>query len=303
MNKKRPRPIYPVRPPRYRRTRWPWALAALVILAAGLNHYYQWYPWPWLKKEPSPPAPAAATPIVPPSPGLIDFQKIKDKSDRLLVDLNLRRKKEFGLDQSVDMVVGADESIRVGRETVSLDDILSQIEILSGEEASRQELPLIETRPLQEVDLTGDSPPAPLPPPDPQPALKKEVDFYGVYVVRRGDNLWDIHFAILREYLNHRGIDVPPNADEIKSPSGRSSGVSRILKWAESMVHIFNMKTKSLDQKLDLLEPNEKVVVFNLTHLHRILGALKSGGLDQVQYDGRKLYLPDGSSNGAEASP
>ncbi len=265
----------------------------MVILAAALNHYYQWYPWPWVEKEPPAPEPVASATVITPSPGLIDFQKIKDKSDRLLVDLNRQRKEEFGLDESVDMVVGADESIRVGQETVSLDDILSQIENRSVEGQSR-ELPVIDvSKPLQEDDLTGDSPPAPLPPPDPQPAVKKSVDFYGVYVVRRGDNLWDIHFAILREYLSHRGIDVKPNADEIKSPNGRSSGISRILKWAESMVHIFNMKTRRLDQKLDMLEPNEKVVVFNLTHLNRILGALKNGELDRVQYDGRKLYLTE----------
>ncbi len=37
------------------------------------------------------------------------------------------RKQAFGLDESVDMVVKPGESIRVGKETVPLDDILAQI--------------------------------------------------------------------------------------------------------------------------------------------------------------------------------
>lgn len=256
-----------------------------MVLAAGLlalNHFYQWYPWPWQK--PSSQVRAKVTSKAPLTPKVIDYGKVQDKSDLSLGEMILKRKKEFGLDKSVDMVVKSEESIRIGQETVPLRDILAAIETQSKDRPARPgSRPQVGGR-IVEEDLSKTSRAAP-------PAIKRSINYYGVHVVRPGDNLWDIHFAFLREYFSHRGIEISPLADE--SRAGPSTGVARILKYAETMVHIFNLKTKRLDHDLNLLEPYEKVVIFNLTRLDRFLGTLTADQLPKVRFDGRDLYLPE----------
>ena len=105
--------------------------------------------------------------------------------------------------------------------------------------------------------------------------------------------MWDIHFAVLREYLAYRGIDVSPDADEKKLDDGRSSGVARILKFAESMVHVFNMDTRDLDSNLNMLAPQTKVVVFNLSRLHGILKNMRPDQLNKIRFIGDELILPE----------
>lgn len=277
--------------------RWLWLLVLLTAATAVANHHYQWYPWPWVEKPPVMPLVKIPAKTEPPVPQLIDFQKLKDKSDPTLENTINQRKEDFGLDTSVDMVVSQEESIRVGEETIPLAEILARIE---NQEIDPDSLPVIhlptDDRALDVQDLSeNDTTPIaekiePLSESIPAKAIS---DYYGVYVVRAGDNLWDIHFAILREYLKKKNIDLPVNADERRTRNGKSSGVSRILKYAESMVHIFNMKTRTISSNLDMLEPETKVVVLNLSHLNRILGAIRPENLDQVHYDGKELYLPD----------
>lgn len=118
---------------------------------------------------------------------------------------------------------------------------------------------------------------------------KEPINYYGIYVVRAGDNLWNIHFAFLREYLGHLGIKIAPKDDE---PIGsRSSGVGRILKYAENMVYIFNLKTKELSEDLNMLEPAEKIIIFNLPRLNSLLGSLTAEQLKTVRFDGRDLIF------------
>jgi hypothetical protein len=296
------------RPPRFR---WPLVILAAILVLAGLNHYYQWQPYPWAQKPaPPPPQPVTVAPPAPKSPTVIDFAKIRDESDLDLNRMIDQRKGDFGLAESVDMVVAPEEAIKVGRETVSVADIIDQIEGRAADGQGEEDLPVLNPEsfePLVERDIGETSPPLPEPqvvagkPETPKPAEppKPPQDFYGVYVVRGGDNLWDIHFSFLREYLKHMGMEVSDRADE--GVGGRSTGVSRILKYAETLVHIYNMKTRKLDRNIHLLEPETKVVIFNLSHLDRILGDLKPGQLNRVRYDGRELFIEeppaaDGSS-------
>lgn len=373
--------------------RWPWILA-IVLVAAGLaavGHFMNWLPWsastPAPKPKPTMSASIMPSPEAPP-PKVIDFNVVKKQTDENIGRIIKKRKQDFGLDKSVDMVISPDESIKVGQETIPLKDILAQIENLKPEDlpvikpgelkpsAGQKPAPGSAEKPapaagqttnvkdgqttaavtqadpkapvvsapgktaegdIREEDLsdsggrvpagstsstaapsssisvpvtkpgvTGQDAGASTSPAKPAKSgrqaastvsaptsanrVRKPVAFYGIYVVRQGDNLWDIHFAVLKEYLKHKGIDIAPTADEAKE--GKSTGVARILKYAESMVHIFNMKTKQIDQNLDMLEPEEKVVVFNLTRLDLILGSIKPGQIDSIQYDGTDLYFP-----------
>jgi len=304
--------------------KWLWSIPILVALLIILNHYYQWYPWPWVETTPpakklvesklaKAPQPATATAenkvVEKPAPApVIDYEKLKKKSDKGLKELVQKRKKEFGVDKSVDMVVASGEQIRVGKEIIPLDRILAEIK------AQRKELeasvttpsrpvkpgavplpPEIQesTRAMQAKPDAGPLPPETRVPRRPMPArpAKKPVSYYGVYVVRPGDNLWNIHFAFLREYFGSRGIPIPSDADE---PYGsKSSGIGRILKYAETMVHIFNLKTRTLSTNLNLLEPKEKIVIFNLSALNKALAPLTYEQIDTVQFDGRDLTLTE----------
>lgn len=285
-----------VRPPRYR-PKWPWILLGLIVGAFVVNHFFQFWPWPWTA-TPSPEAPKTVA-VAPQTPSpVIDYGKIEDQSDLKLGEMILERKKEFGLKDSVDMVVEPDEAIRIGQETVPLAQILAAIESDAPEDA-KLAAQLVGGALLEE-DLTQTGGGAQADPRKPT-KLRQSVQYYGIYVVRPGDNLWDIHFNYLREYFKNRGVDIPPTADE--GASGQSSGVAKILKYAETMVHIFNMKTKRLDRNLDLLEPYEKVVVFNLTHLNIILGSLAPGQINDVHFDGRDIYLPQKTPAGGETAP
>ncbi|MDY6852105.1 MAG: hypothetical protein SV487_08540 [Thermodesulfobacteriota bacterium] len=283
-----------IRPPRHR-SKWPWLVLVLVAGLPALNHFYQWYPWPW--QEPPPQVRPKVTSRVPLPPKVIDYGKVQDKSDLRLGEMILKRKKEFGLDKSVDMVVKSEESIRIGQETVPLSDILAAIKTQDKDRPELGSRPQVGGR-IVEEDLSQTS--RPVPPVRP-PAVRSSINYYGVHVVRPGDNLWDIHFAFLREYFSHRGIKISPLADE--SRTGPSTGVARILKYAETMVNIFNMKTKRLDQDLNLLEPYEKVVVFNLTRLDRFLGTLAVDQLPKVRFDGRDLYIPEPNGNSGGQPP
>lgn len=219
---------------------------------------------------------------------LIDYEKIKEESDKGLKELVLKRKKEFGVDKSVDMVVKSGEYIRVGKEIVPLDRILAQIEAQKKEQKASAAAP----SQLAKPDVKR-IPPEIREPRRPMPAKpeKRPVSYYGVYVVRPGDNLWNIHFAFLREYFGSRDIRIPPDADE---PQGsRSSGIGRILKYAETMVHIFNLKTGKLSTNLNLLEPREKIVIFNLSALDKNLKPLTYEQMDTIHFDGRNLILTE----------
>ncbi len=240
------------------------------------------------------PAPAA----------VIDYEKIKKKPDKSLKELIQKRKKAFGVKKSVDMVVKPGEYIRVGKEIVPLDRILAEIKTQKNDQQtslgtpSKPEEPDPERvahqspgaeRPIQKeprlnpVPATSQDPYKPL---RPRP-LERPVSYYGIYVVRSGDNLWDIHFAFLREYFGARDIRISSNADQPRGSA--SSGVGRILKYAETMVYIFNLKTKTLSTDLNSLKPKEKVVIFNLSALDKALAPLTYRQINRIRFDGRDL--------------
>jgi len=117
------------------------------------------------------------------------------------------------------------------------------------------------------------------------------TDVYGVYVVRPGDNIWNIHFTFLKEYFAGRNIAISMKADE-PDPSGESSGVGKILKFSEGMVYIYNLRERRVSEDLDLIHPLSKIVVFNMGRALDLLARIDSDRIKQVRFDGETLWIP-----------
>ncbi|MFP4030874.1 MAG: PCRF domain-containing protein [Desulfococcaceae bacterium] len=116
---------------------------------------------------------------------------------------------------------------------------------------------------------------------------------FGIYVVRPGDNIWNIHFRFLREYFGRRDVRLAPVADE-PDERGISSGVGKILKFSETMVHIYNLRERRLDTNLNLIHPDSKVVVFNLSEAFDLLGRIDEENIRELRFDGETLWIPAG---------
>ncbi|MFW6373216.1 MAG: PCRF domain-containing protein [Thermodesulfobacteriota bacterium] len=119
------------------------------------------------------------------------------------------------------------------------------------------------------------------------------IEIYGVYVVQPGDNIWNIHFEFLKEYFRNRGVRLSPVSDE-KTAKGVSSGVGKILKFSEKMVHIFNIRERELESDLDMINPLSKIVVFNMGQAFDLLNQIDYENITEIRFDGENLWVPAG---------
>ena len=173
------------------------------------------------------------------------------------------RKKPYGVSKSLDAVLRSDETIKIGNKEVSIAELERKLVVEQRGEV---------------IDKPLDK--------------KPRITAWGVYMVRPGENLWDIHFRLLREYMSSRGVKLAENADN-PTPNGYSTGVGKVLKFAEHMVGVFNMKTRHMDSNLNLLEPGAKIVVYNLSEIFEQLAKIDPHDLSGVMYDGRVLLFPE----------
>jgi len=120
---------------------------------------------------------------------------------------------------------------------------------------------------------------------------EERMEAYGIYVVRQGDNIWNIHFKFLKEYFIHRQISLAPMSDE-PDEKGFSSGVGKILKFSENMVYIYNVKEQKLDVDLNLLQPLSKVVIFNMGEILTLLDPIDTSHVSRIKFDGETLWIP-----------
>ncbi len=215
------------------------------------------------KIEPQPhPIPGTEAPQ-PPSNGLIDYQDLnKDTpADQLMV----QRKEKLGLNKSLDMIVRSDEAFTLGGKTVSMAKILEKAKVRKG--GVYQE----------DLNAAGESVPGNL----------KE---FGIYVVQPGDNIWNIHFDILKEYYTTKGIMVAEKADE--PLEGMSSGVGKLLKFSETMVIIYNLEKDRVETDINLVQPLSKVVVYNMQEVFGLLEEINYDTVNRIQFDGQNIWIP-----------
>ncbi|MEX1313147.1 MAG: hypothetical protein AB1Z38_03160 [Desulfotignum sp.] len=172
----------------------------------------------------------------------------------------------MGIEKSLDLIVRSDESIKVGDKTISMQDILDKVYTLKHR---------IHEKRITEFESTE----------------PEQVHNYGIYVVQPGDNIWNVHFNILREYYASRGIHVAYEADE-PLDSGYSSGVGKILKFSEIMVIIYNISEEKIVTDLDLIEPLNKLVIYDLDDLVELLSDIDFEKINQIRFDGATLWLP-----------
>ena len=271
-------------------SRWPW-IVALVVVAGFLFWLYggqeppsdrQRAAPPQGSKEASAPSQTPASPPstvtktlvpAPPPPSsqgpVVEVKPDAQSQTSPAAQEQAQRKKPFGLDKSLDAVVRSDETIQVGDQKVKVAELERKLVV---EQQKR-----ILDKPLGPKE--------------------KQVSAWGVYLVRPGDNLWRIHYALLREYMRSKGVALPPHSDQ-PNHQGRSSGVGKILKFAEHMVGVYNLETGKMSHNLNLLEPGEKVVVFNLSEIFGQLAKIDPHDLSGVMYDGRVLIFPQGKKLG-----
>ncbi|ETR72326.1 MAG: hypothetical protein OMM_01802 [Candidatus Magnetoglobus multicellularis str. Araruama] len=127
------------------------------------------------------------------------------------------------------------------------------------------------------------------PPQSPKPY--ETSTYLGIRVVYPGANIWDIHFDLLKDYFQHKGVTISPLADEPKK-SGESSGVGKILKFSEQLVNIYNLETQSFENNLNVIHPMTVIVVYNMSQIFGILDDIDYSVIDRIEFDGESLWIP-----------
>jgi hypothetical protein len=195
---------------------------------------------------------------------VINYNKLKEDKD--LQALMQKRKAQYGLKKGVDIITKSNESFKIGNSTVSMQEILDKIRLKSGD--------------IVEKDLKSRHLPN-----------NKKIESFGIHVVKPGENIWNIHYTLLKDYFDHKGVQLSPLSDEPLS-GGQSSGIGKILKFSEHTVNIYNIKEHKLDKNLNIIFPLTKVVVYNMDQIFAFLDLIDYKHVNRIQFDGETLWMP-----------
>lgn len=188
------------------------------------------------------------------------------KKDKKLKKMMESRKKSLGINKSLDMIVTSRESFKIGDTQISMKNILEKESIKKGRIFK------------EKIEDSGEVRP-------------EKISNYGIYVVQPGDNIWNVHFNILKEYYQHQGIMVSSTADEPLN-QGMSSGVGKILKFSETMVIIYNLIKEEIVSDIDLLQPLSKIVIYRMDEVFTLLQEINYDNIDRIQFDGKNIWIP-----------
>jgi hypothetical protein len=230
----------------------------LALIAVGLTLRFQ-------RQDEAPPAVEPTPHLAVETQPVIEYRE-GDQSEEVR-QLTDKRKADLGVEESIDLVLKADEALKLGNTTVSMAEILSHIRLQRGDVIEED---------LHEKALEDDT---------------GNAEVYGIHVVKPNDNIWNIHFRFLKDYFQKRGITLSPRSDEATA-TGYSSGVGKILKFSENMVYVYNVRDRSLDVDLDQIHPLSKVIVFDMGRVFALLEQIDYENVNRIQFDGETLWIP-----------
>ena len=192
---------------------------------------------------------------------IIDYDQLS--KDEHLQSIIRERKDEFGMDKGVDVIVKADESFKVGDVIIPMRDILEKLRIRQGN--------------IIEESISKNT-------------SKEQTDSFGIYVVKPNDNLWNIHFRFLKDYFDRRNVSLSPLSDK-PDEKGFSSGVGKILKFSENIVYIYSIRDQEFEVDLNLLYPNNEIVIFHMEEIFSFLDQIDLENVDNIRFDGQNLWI------------
>jgi len=233
-------------------------VAAMVVLAAVAVGM-------WLMRPPAEEKPAGpAKPTAEEAAALkVKNQPVIEYNQAEKNRLMEERKASLGVKDGLDMIVKEGESIKVGDQTVSVKEISDSIQAREGG--------------ITEKDLTT--------------AANGGSGAYGIHVVQPGDNIWNIHFKLLKAYLVSKNIALPEASDE-PDHSGYSSGIGKLLKFSENMVYIYNIHDRQLVADINLILPLTKIVIYKMDRVFELLDQVDIHNAGSIRFDGENIWIP-----------
>ncbi len=191
----------------------------------------------------------------------IDYSEL-EKNEELKKTMD-KRKEKFDLKNSIDMIVERDETFKINGIEISMDKILKKAALKRGD--------------VVEENIENNF-------------EDKDQNQYGVYVVKPGDNIWNIHFNILKEYYSLKNISMDMDSDE-PDTKGFSSGVGKILKFSETVVIIYNLEQDTIDSNINIIEPLTKIIIYNMSEIFSLLNEIDYENIEKLQFDGKTIWI------------
>ncbi len=207
--------------------------------------------------------------VIPPAPPLPDVPLESSQKER---------REAFELKESVDHIVTKEEPFEVGGRRMTIEGMQKGLD-----EA-------LEPKPVLPTILEREIGPSIRKPVVPKVLPRTATSYYGVRVIRPTENIWNIHYAILKEYMKRRGIELAAFSDE-PTPEGKSSGVGRLLKFIENAVLVYNLAGDRFENDLNAIRPHSIVVFFKISHLFEALDRLEPDDLRWLRYVDNSLRL------------
>ena len=192
---------------------------------------------------------------------IINYNELEKNED--LKNTMEERKKKYDLKNSIDLIVDSDETFKIKQTEVSMAKILKQAALKRGD--------VVE----ENIDGSSDN---------------KEIKQYGIYIVKSGDNIWNIHFNILKEYYSKKNITMDMRADE-PDKKGFSSGIGKILKFSEKLVIIYNLEQGTIDSNINIIEPLTKIIIYNMSEVFALLNDINYENVGKLQFDGKTIWI------------
>ena len=68
--------------------------------------------------------------------------------------------------------------------------------------------------------------------------------------------------------------------------------MGKILKFAEGMVYIYNLREHRLAEDINIIHPMSKIIVFNMAKAIELIKQINYEDIKHIQFDGETLWLP-----------